>query len=204
MYSHHLIKSSIHLSSWEASQQDADLGQHWWMIISSQTKCDWGRYSVWPYGFIKYAFQVSLGKGRTFQILVSSDLLWNWKCLFIWYRLHSFLPESFQCCLVFSEIKLRANQYYRNIWRMMFYFWIPLCFHIVEWWRTNDGKTDEEHVSLWIRQWSESVIILLASRIPQPEAYWLPINHDSGRIVVEPEQAQPRVGLLSISHILTP
>lgn len=60
-----------------------------------------------------------------------------------------------------------------------------LCSDVVERWRADDGETDEEYIGLRIGEGSETVVILLASRIPQAQADGLAINHDTGGVVVK-------------------
>jgi hypothetical protein len=41
-----------------------------------------------------------------------------------------------------------------------------LCLDVVERRSTDDGETDEENVGLGIRQWSQSIVVFLARRVP--------------------------------------
>jgi len=52
--------------------------------------------------------------------------------------------------------------------------------------RADDRETDEEHIRLGVGERSQSVVILLSSGIPQTQANWFAIHHNTGRIVVEP------------------
>ena len=61
-----------------------------------------------------------------------------------------------------------------------------LCLDVVEGWGADDGEADEEYVGLGIRQWSQSVVVFLASSVPQSEADGLSIHHDARGVVVEP------------------
>jgi|SRR6266850_688159 len=60
-----------------------------------------------------------------------------------------------------------------------------LCFNVLETRRTHERKADEKDVSLRIRQWSETIIILLTGSIPKTERNCLAIHHDIGRIIVK-------------------
>lgn len=60
-----------------------------------------------------------------------------------------------------------------------------LGLHVVERWRADDGKADEEDVSLRVRERSEPVIIFLSSSVPKSQANWLSIDHNTRRVVVE-------------------
>lgn len=61
---------------------------------------------------------------------------------------------------------------------------------VVERGRADDREADQEHVRLGVRQWSESVVILLSSGIPQTQADGLTVHHHACRIVVEPVERQ--------------
>ncbi len=63
-----------------------------------------------PDRFIEYALQVSLGQGRTFQVLVCSDLLRNNQGLVIRDWLHTLLSQAFECGWVLSQIEFRTNE----------------------------------------------------------------------------------------------
>lgn len=38
---------------------------------------------------------------------------------------------------------------------------------------------------LWVRQWSEPIVVLLSRCIPKAEVHWFPIHHHIGRVVVK-------------------
>lgn len=56
---------------------------------------------------------------------------------------------------------------------------------VVERWRADDGKADEEDIGLRVGKRSESVVIFLSRSIPKSQANWLSINHDTRGVVVE-------------------
>lgn len=60
-----------------------------------------------------------------------------------------------------------------------------LCFYIVERRPTHDGEAYQEDISLRIRKWTESVIVLLPSSIPEPKTDWFPIDHHIRRVIVK-------------------
>lgn len=57
--------------------------------------------------------------------------------------------------------------------------------HIFERCRIHQRETYEEDVGLGIRQRTQPVIVLLASRIPKSQVYRLAIDHNIGRVVVK-------------------
>jgi hypothetical protein len=60
-----------------------------------------------------------------------------------------------------------------------------LGLHVLEGSRAHDGKADKEHVRLWVRERTETVIILLSSSIPESKVNDFAINHHVSRVVVE-------------------
>lgn len=68
---------------------------------------------------------------------------------------------------------------------MVFDFGEPLSFYVVEGRWADDREADEKDVCLRIGQGSESIVIFLTSRVPQSQAYWLAIDHDARRVVIE-------------------
>ena len=45
--------------------------------------------------------------------------------------------------------------------------WVPLVGNICKGVWTDEREADEEHVSVWVREWAESVVIVLSGRVPQ-------------------------------------
>lgn len=60
-----------------------------------------------------------------------------------------------------------------------------LGLHVVERWRADNGETDQKHISLWVRERPQSIIILLSSSVPKTQADGFPIHHNTGRVVVK-------------------
>jgi hypothetical protein len=79
-----------------------------------------------PNGFIKDAFEVALREGRTFEILVRSDLLGDGQSLLVRDRLHLSLPEGFCRCGIVSQIELGTNKDDGNIGGMVLDLGVPL------------------------------------------------------------------------------
>jgi hypothetical protein len=61
-----------------------------------------------------------------------------------------------------------------------------LILDVLERGRTDKGETDEEYIGLRVGQWAETIIILLSGSIPKTEVDGLSIDHDIGRVVIEP------------------
>jgi hypothetical protein len=85
-------------------------------------------------------------------------------------RLFSFLCGSVPC--------YRANHPRNTIGT-------HLCPDVLKTGRTDEAKGDEEYVGLGIRERPETVVIFLASGIPQAEVDRLAVDHDICGVVVE-------------------
>lgn len=85
-----------------------------------------------PNGFIKDAFEVALREGRTFEILVRSDLFGDSQCLLVRDRLHLSLPEGFCCRGIVSQIEFGTNKDDGNIGGMVLNLRVPLLERLVE------------------------------------------------------------------------
>jgi hypothetical protein len=86
---------------------------------------------------------------------------------------------------VVSKIHLGAHKDEWNSWCVVLDFWVPLGSNVVEGSRGDHREADEEHISLWVGKWSQSVIVLLASSIPQTKVDWFAINHYVCRVVIK-------------------
>merc|ERR1719198_1340130 len=47
--------------------------------------------------------------------------------------------------------------------------WEPLRLHVFERRRGDNGESDQEDISLWVRQRAKTIIVLLTSSIPESE-----------------------------------
>merc|ERR1719233_2755072 len=68
---------------------------------------------------------------------------------------------------------------------MMFYFGTPFRRNIFKTGWRNDRETDKEHVSLWVGQRSQTVIVLLTGCVPKTKGNWDTVTHHGGRIVIK-------------------
>lgn len=60
-----------------------------------------------------------------------------------------------------------------------------LCSHVLVAGGTDERKANQKYVRLWVRKWTESIIILLTCSIPKAKGNGLAIHHHIGRIIVE-------------------
>ncbi len=118
--------------------------------------------------------------------------------LIVRHWLHPLLPQRFHRSRILSQVELGANQDNGDIRGVMVDFGVPLhmlvnglslshrhalscitnlSLDVVERRRADDGEADEEYVGLRVRERPETVVILLSSSIPKPEADGLAINH---------------------------
>lgn len=64
--------------------------------------------------------------------------------------------------------------------------WISyLCSHVFTRRWAHKRETNEEHISLGVRERTQSVVIFLTSCIPQTQVDWLSVNHYIGRVVIK-------------------
>lgn len=152
-----------------------------------------------PDSFIEHTLQVALCEGRTFEVLVRTDLLGHGQGLLIRYGFHLSCAEAICGRSIVPQVQLGTDENDGDVGGMMFDFRIPLRTHhrsvtariacslgppqpaswderkeskylgldVIKGRRANDGETDEENIGLGVGQRSESVVILLASSIPQ-------------------------------------
>ena len=62
---------------------------------------------------------------------------------------------------------------------------VPLVARVLEGGRRGDREADEEDVRLRVGQRAETVVVLLAGRVPQAQVDGLVIYHHVGRIIIE-------------------
>lgn len=86
-------------------------------------------FNVIPNGLVENKFQVSLGQSRALDVLASPDVLLTLERLGIRYRRHSLLFETLDRIVVFFQIELSADEYDRDVGRMVVDLWEPL-FHV--------------------------------------------------------------------------
>jgi hypothetical protein len=79
-------------------------------------------------------------------------------------------------------------------------FWVPLGAHIFERSRIHQRKANEENICLRITEWPQSVVVLLAGRVPQTQIDRLTVHHNIRRIIVEAANAHS-LGALKCGEI---
>ena len=155
-----------------------------------------------PDCLVKYTLQVALRERRTLEVLLCLDLLCDHDGLLVLNGRHLLLSERLLGRLVVPQVEFCANEDDGYTRRVMIYLWVPLasvsvrlssrgrmrlylCLYVIERWRANNGKADEEDIGLGVRKRSQPVVILLSSSIPQSQAYWLSVYHDICGVVIE-------------------
>ena len=61
--------------------------------------------------------------------------------------------------------------------------------HVVEWWRAHNGEAHQKDVGLWVWEGPKTIVIFLASCIPQTKADGLAVYHNICRVVIESKMA---------------
>lgn len=168
-----------------------------------------------PDRFVEHALEVTLGEGRTFEVLVRTDLLGDGQRLLVRDGLHFASAQGVSGRSVVSQVQLGSDKDDGDVGSMVLDFGIPLrqlavarfgsllvqniewrthrsteCksylgLDVIERRRADDGKADQEDISLGVGQRSESIVILLTSSIPQTQANRSTIHHNTRSVVIK-------------------
>jgi len=95
------------------------------------------------------------------------------------------LAELLNRLLVETQILLATDKDLGNVGAEVVYLRAPLFANVVEGIGRVDGKADQDDVGVGVRKGTETIIVFLASRIPERELNVLSINLDIGNIVLE-------------------
>ena len=57
---------------------------------------------------------------------------------------------------------------------------------VIEWTRANNREASQEDIRLWVREGSQTIIVLLACSVPEIQADKLSTNAQVFRVVVKP------------------
>lgn len=131
-------------------------------------------------------FEVFLGFGRTLYVFDGLDPLGHFQTLLSGDRGHAFLSEDSNSVGVVSEVSFVSHQNDGHARAVVTDLGKPFLLNVIERDWTHDREAHEKDVCLGVREWAESVIVLLPGRIPQIEADKLAINTHVLRIVIKP------------------
>lgn len=136
-------------------------------------------------GVLKDLTNTVAGSGRALQVLVGSDLLSNSLSVLSGNRLLVGCPQGLDGVGVVSQIVLAADQDDGETRAEVHDLRDPLLKDVVQRIRRVDGEADQDDVRVRVRERSETVVIFLASRIPQGQLNVLVVNLNVGDIVLE-------------------
>ena len=97
----------------------------------------------------------------------------------------SLFTKTVEGLLLFTKIELGANEHQLGVRAVVRDLGPPLGSDVGEGSGVIDGKTDEENVRLGVTEWTKTIVILLASSVPETETDGLVIDHDVGAVVVK-------------------
>jgi hypothetical protein len=71
---------------------------------------------------------------------------------------------------VIPKVGLGADQQVWCLRAVVLDLWRPLFLHILKRRRRNSGEADDKNIGLWVRQWSQAVVVFLPCSVEQPAA----------------------------------
>jgi hypothetical protein len=126
-----------------------------------------------------------VGLGRAFQVLLSTNLLADILSLLRGHRLLGGLVQLLDGLLVIPKIFLASNEDDGKALTEVQDLRNPLLLNIVERVRGVNGKTDQDNMGVGVGKRPETVVVFLASRIPQSQFNVLSVDFNIGDIVLE-------------------
>lgn len=126
-----------------------------------------------------------VGLGRALEVLVGTDLLADLLSLLRSNWLLGSLVELLDGLLVVTEILLTSNKDDWQTLAEMKDLRDPLLLDVVKGIWGVDGEANQDNVGVWVGEWAKTIVIFLASSIPQGQLNVLSIDLDIGNIVLE-------------------
>ena len=147
-------------------------------------------------GVIKNLLQSSLRQGGTLDVLEGADLVGEGLAALKRHWLLVLLSQFFDGSFVRAKIELGSDQNERHARGVVGDLRPPLALDIIKTRKRRDGETDEEDISLGVRERTQAVVIFLSSGIPKPKVDGNPVHHYIGGVVVENRgNVLPREGI---------
>ncbi len=116
---------------------------------------------------------------------MSLDLLGELHTLRVRNRTESSLGETTKCLGIVSKIDLGPDEDDGSGRAVVVDLRIPLGLDVLEGGWRDDGEASEEDISLRIRKWTKTIVILLTSSVPEAKVDGLAISHDVSAVVVK-------------------
>jgi hypothetical protein len=134
---------------------------------------------------LKHLANTLVGLGRALEVLVGADLLTDLLTLFGRHGLLAGLAKLLDRLLVVSQILLAANENDGETLAEVKDLRNPLLLDVVKRVGGVDGEANQDDVGVGVGQGAETVVILLASRIPEGQLDVLAIDLDIGDVVLK-------------------
>lgn len=125
---------------------------------------------------VKHILELILSERRALDVLDSAQFACHSLAILLLDRCHSLLRELIFHRIVFSKIDLSTNDKAGNAWAVVMDLWEPFLADVLERGGGGYGEADEEDIGLWVRQGSETVVILLSSSIEETKGIGLVTN----------------------------
>lgn len=136
-------------------------------------------------GGLEHLSDTLAGSGGTLQVVLGADLVGNVLTLCRSDRLLLVSLQVLDGDRVVSQVDLASNQNHRNTLAEMQHLGDPLLQDVVQGVWGVDGETDQDHVGVWVRQWSQSVVIFLTGSIPKGQLDFSSVDLDVGDVVLK-------------------
>jgi hypothetical protein len=134
---------------------------------------------------LKHLANTLVGLGRALEVLVGADLLTDLLTLFGRHGLLAGLAKLLDRLLVVSQILLAANENDGETLAEVKDLRNPLLLDVVKRVGGVDGEANQDDMGIGVGQGTETVVVLLASRIPKGQLDVLAIDLDIGDVVLK-------------------
>ena len=130
-------------------------------------------------------YETLLSGSRALEVLDGADLVGLGLGLLLGDGSLVLLGELLNGLLVAAEIDLGADKDDGGGGAVVADLRDPLGAHVVKGRRAHNAEADEEDVGLRVRQGSQTVVVLLAGRIPETKVHRLAVDNKVGAVVVK-------------------
>jgi len=169
--------------------------QHKWLLLVSlqqsasatttllATSLAWEQHSL--DGMVKHFLNTFLRLSRALNICQGLDLLFKRMALLVCDRAVVLLAQLLQELWVITQVTLETDKNDRCTGAVMLHLREPFVLHVLIRCSAYQREADQKHIRAWITEWSQTIVILLTSCIPQPQTNCLILNHNVRAVVVE-------------------
>ena len=124
-----------------------------------------------PGGGLEHLADTLLRLSRALEVSERVDLLCHGTSFLVLHRLLFHLLQLLDRVRVIPQILLVSHQDYGNVGAEVTNLGGPLLRDVLQTVGTVDGETHENDVGVGVGEWTQTVVVLLASRVPQCKLY---------------------------------